>query len=150
MIAVGSNMFLNVTLSCTLWFFDKGKRHTNRKDKILFINAQNIFTPVDRAHNTWTDAQIDHIANIVRKYREEDGAGTYEDIKGLCKAATIEEVIANDYSLNPGRYVEVEEKVADDTNFEHRMKELMTAFTTLTNEAHALEAKIMEDWKKVI
>jgi type I restriction enzyme M protein len=150
MIAVGSNMFLNVTLSCTLWFFDKGKLHTPRKDKVLFINAQNIYTPVDRAHNTWTDAQIYQITQIVRKYREEDGAGTYEDIKGLCKVATLDEIAKNDYSLNPGRYVEVEEKENDDTDFEQRMKELMTEFTTLTTEAHALEAKIMEDWKKII
>ena len=150
MIAVGSNMFLNVTLSCTLWFFDKGKKQANRKGKVLFINAQDIYTPVDRAHNTWTDKQIQQIADIVRRYRGEEGASKYEDVKGLCKVATLEEIKTNDYSLNPGRYVEVKEKPVDDVDFEKRMKELMGEFTTLTNEAHDLEEKIMKDWKKIL
>ncbi len=150
MIAVGSNMFLNVTLSCTLWFFDKGKKETGRKGKVLFINAQDIYTQVDRAHNTWTDEQIQKIADIVRRYRGEEGAGKYEDIKGLCKIATLEEIKANDYSLNPGRYVEIEEKEVDDVDFESRMKELMSEFTTLTDEAHDLENKIIKDWEKIL
>ena len=42
-VSVGTNMFLNATLSCTLWFFDKRKIGTDRQNKILFINAQDIF-----------------------------------------------------------------------------------------------------------
>jgi len=150
MVAVGSNMFLNVILSCTLWFFDKGKKNTNRKDKVLFINAQDIFTPVDRAHNTWTKEQIQQIADIVRRYRGEKGYEKYEDIAGLSKIATIAEIKANDYSLNPGRYIEVKEKPADDIDFEKRMKELMKEFTSLTDEAHGLESKIIKDWEEII
>jgi len=150
MISVGSNMFLNVTLSCTLWFFDKDKTNTARKGKVLFINAQDIFTPIDRAHNTWTDAQIQEISEIVRRYRGEEGYGEYQDIKGRCKVATIDEIKANDYSLNPGRYVEIVEKEMDDVDFEARMKEMMGEFTNLTKEAHELENKIMDDWEKII
>lgn len=150
MIAVGSNMFLNVTLSCTLWFFDKGKKGTDREGKVLFINAQDIYTPVDRAHNTWTDEQIDQIAEIVRKYRGEQGYGKYEDVAGLCKVATLDEIKENDYSLNPGRYVEIKEKEMEDVDFEERMKDLTTEFKELTEEAHELEDKIMDDWNKII
>lgn len=150
MIAVGSNMFMNVVLSCSLWFLDKGKKQTNRKGTVLFINAQDIYTVVDRAHNTWTDEQIQEIADIVKRYRGEEGAGKYEDIKGLCKVATLEEIKANDYSLNPGRYVEIEEKEVDNVDFEQRMKELMSKFTTLTEEAHSLEKKIVSDWQKIL
>lgn len=144
--AVGPNMFLNVTLSCTLWFFDKGKKGTDRENKVLFINAQDIFTVIDRAHNTWTDEQIKEITSIVRRYRGEDGYGKYEDIKGRCKVATIEEIKANGYSLNPGRYVEIIEEEIDNVDFEKRMKELMSEFTSLTTEAHGLEEKIVNDW----
>ena len=150
MIGVGSNMFLNVTLSCTLWFFDKDKKNTKRKGQVLFINAQDIFTQVDRAHNTWTPEQIQEIASIVKRYRGEKDAGKYEDIKGRCKVATLEEIEKNDYSLNPGRYVEIIEKATDNVDFEKRMKELMGEFTNLTKDAHKLEAKIIEDWKKII
>jgi len=70
-ISVGTNMFLNATLSCTLWFFDNGKKGTDRQNKVLFINAQDIYTEIDRAHSTWTDEQTQEIAGIVRRYREE-------------------------------------------------------------------------------
>jgi type I restriction enzyme M protein len=149
-ISVGPNMFMNATLSCTLWFFDKRKAGTDRQNKILFINAQDIFTEIDRAHNTWTDEQIQEIAGIVRRYRAEEGYEKYQDIKGRCKAVTIDDIRANDHSLNPGRYVEIVEKELDNVDFEARMKDLMTEFTSLTKEAHGLEDKIMEDWKSII
>lgn len=149
-ISTGPNMFLNVTLSATLWFFDKGKKGTDRENKVLFINAQDIFTVVDRAHNRWTDEQIQEIAGIVRRYRGEEGAGKYEDIPGRCKVADLSEIKENDYSLNPGRYVEIVEKEMDDVEFETRMKELSQEFKTLTTEAHGLEKKIEEDLKKTL
>ncbi len=149
-ISTPPNMFLNVTLSSTLWFLDKGKKGTDRQNKILFINTQNIFTPVDRAHNNWSDEQIQEIAGIVRRYRGEEGYGKYEDIKGRCKAATLDEIKENDYSLNPGRYIEIVEKEMDNVEFEARMNELTSEFKTLTKEAHSLEKKIEEDWKTII
>lgn len=149
-LSVGSNMFLNATLSCTLWFFDKRKAGTDRQNKILFINAQDIFTEIDRAHSTWTNEQIQEIAGIVRRYREEEGEEKYKDIKGRCKAATLEEVRVNDYSLNPGRYIEIVEKEMSDVDFDARMKELMSEFNDLTGEAHTLEKKIQEDWKNIL
>ncbi|MDP3725215.1 MAG: class I SAM-dependent DNA methyltransferase [Nanoarchaeota archaeon] len=148
-VSVGNNMFMNATLSCTLWFFDKRKSGTERQNKILFINAQDIFYEIDRAHSDWTDEQIQEIAGIVRRYREEKSEGKYKDIKGRCKAATLDEVRANDYSLNPGRYVEIVEKEMSDVDFDARMKELMGEFSSLTDEAHNLEKKIQEDWKKL-
>lgn len=148
-ISTPPNMFLNVTLSSTLWFLDKSKKGTERQHKILFIDVKDIFTPVDRAHNKWTDEQIQEIAGIVRRYREEEGYDKYEDIKGCCKIATLEEIKENDYSLNPGRYVEIIEKEMDDVEFESRMKELSEEFKTLTGEAHTLEKKIEEDWRNI-
>lgn len=150
LISVGTNMFMNATLSCALWFFDKRKKGTPRANNILFINAQDIFTEIDRAHNTWTDEQIQEIAAIVRRYRGEAGYGEYKDVKGRCKVATLDEVHANDYSLNPGRYVEIVEKEIDAADFDSKMKELMGEFSALTVEAHELEMKIQEDWKNVV
>lgn len=148
-ISTPSNMFLNVTLSSTLWFLDKSKKGTDRQNKVLFIITQDIFTPVDRAHNKWTDEQIQEIAGIVRRYREEEASEKYENIKGRCKVATLGEIKENDYSLNPGRYVEIVEKEMDDTEFEARIKELSKDFKSLTQEAHGLEKKIENDLKNV-
>ena len=149
MISVGSNMFLNATLPCTLWFFDKSKKGTSRGDKVLFINASDIYTPIDRAHNTWTDEQIQQITEIVRSYRGEDGAKKYEDVKGLCKVATIEEIKNAGYSLTPGRYVGMIESTQTHEDFESSMKVLHADFLKLTDEAHELEKKISSNFNKL-
>ena len=65
MLTLPSNMFYTVTLPATLWFFDKGKRD----DRILFIDARNIFTPIDRAHREFSPEQIENIALIARLRR---------------------------------------------------------------------------------
>lgn len=149
MVAVGNNMFYNVTLPVTLWFLDKGKKKTDRKDKILFIDARNIYHQVDRAHRDWTEEQIQQIADIVRSYRGE-GTKKYEDVKGLCKVATLDEVRAAAYSLNAGRYVGTNGDVSlNDADFETTVRGLNTEFQKLTEEAHDLEKKIDENFKKL-
>ncbi|MBY0366459.1 MAG: N-6 DNA methylase [Burkholderiaceae bacterium] len=65
MLTLPSNLFYTVTLPATLWFFDKGKTD----DKVLFIDARNIFTQVDRAHRELSDAQIQNIALIPRLHK---------------------------------------------------------------------------------
>ena len=72
MVAVGPNFFYTVTLPVTLWFLDRGKRATDRADKVLFIDARQIFRQIDRAHRDFTDEQIEFLANIVRLYRGEE------------------------------------------------------------------------------
>lgn len=65
MVTLPSNMFSTVTLPATLWFFDNAK---NNKDEILFIDARNIFTQIDRAHRNFSDEQIKNLAIISRLY----------------------------------------------------------------------------------
>src|SRR5208282_3457698 len=71
MVSVGPNFFYTVTLPCTLWFVDRGKKETKRKDQVLFIDARHIFRQIDRAHREFTAEQTEFIANIVRLYRGE-------------------------------------------------------------------------------
>jgi len=162
MLAVGPNMFYTVTLPCTLWFFDKGKAKTPRADTVLFIDARHIYRQVDRAHRNWTPAQIGFIANLVRLYRGEapdltvGGEETatklkevfgqqpaYADIPGLCKAATLAEVEAQGWSLNPGRYVGVApgEDVSDE-DFKEQLQALNEELETLNAQARTLEQTI--------
>ena len=72
MVSVWPNMFFNVTLPCTLWFFDKQKINTLRKDTILFLDIKHIFRQIDRAHRDLTEEQIEYIASIVKLYRNEE------------------------------------------------------------------------------
>jgi len=148
-VAVGPNMFYNVALPVTLWFLDRGKKKTDRKNKILFIDARNIYRQIDRAHRDWTDEQIEQIANIVRSYRGENGK-KYQNIKGLCKVATTDEVKKAGYSLNPGRYVGVTDNGnGDEGNFGEKVKKLHSELKGLTGEAHELENKIFDNLKKL-
>jgi type I restriction enzyme M protein len=167
MVAVGPNMFYTVTLPCTLWFFDKGKAKTKRADSVLFIDARHIYRQVDRAHRDWAPAQIGFIANLVRLYRGEAleapkvGAAetaaklfevfgqngksgpAYRDVPGLCKVATIAEIEAQGWSLNPGLYIGVApgEEVSDE-DFKEQLETLNEELEALNGQARELEQTI--------
>ncbi|MCR5594092.1 MAG: type I restriction-modification system subunit M [Saccharofermentans sp.] len=70
MISVGNNFFYTKSLPCSLWFFDKGKAE-DLKEKVLFIDARNYFTVVDRTLNEWSDWQLKNMNAIVWLYRGE-------------------------------------------------------------------------------
>ena len=173
MVAVGPNMFYTVTLPCTLWFLDKGKQGTSRADTILFIDARHIYRQIDRAHRDWTDAQIGFIANIVRLYRGDapdytlggedtkvklaelfnspplqkgaaaGGGICYCDIEGLCKAATLSEIEAQGWSLNPGRYVGVAAgEAVSNKDFKEKLEALNEELEVLNAQARELEQNI--------
>ncbi len=70
MLSVGNNFFYTKSLPCTLWFFDKAKRVEN-EDKVLFIDARNYYTVVDRTLNEWSEWQMKNLNAIVWLYRGE-------------------------------------------------------------------------------
>jgi type I restriction enzyme M protein len=166
MVAVGSNFFYTVTLPCTLWFLDKRKRGTARAKTVLFLDARNLYRQLDRAHRDFAPAQLEFLANIARLYRGEepetiDGSadllrehfpdGVYRDVPGLCKVATLDEIAAQGYSLNPGRYVGVAARAGmDDFDFKLRMEEIHETLELLNAEAHELEERIAENMRQLL
>lgn len=70
MVSVGNNFFYTLSLPCSLWFFDKAKRLEN-KNRVLFIDARNYYTVVDRTLNEWTEWQLKNLQAIVQLYRGE-------------------------------------------------------------------------------
>lgn len=157
MIAIGSNFFYTVTLPVTLWFLDRGKRGTPREDTVLFLDARNTYRQIDRAHRDFLPEQIELLANAVRLYRGEEPEtvtgsaelmaecfpdGAYADVPGLCKVATITEIEAQQWSLNPGRYVGVEAGEEDDGLFAERLAEMHGEFTVLSDEAAVLRQRV--------
>lgn len=159
MVSIGSNFFYTVTLPCSLWFFDKAKRQTARKDRVLFIDARHVYRQLDRAHRDFLPEQIEFLANIVRLYRGEDTdntcgsnalmtqhfpENTYVDVPGLCKIATLAEIELLGWSLNPSRYVGVADGSETDILFVERLEELHEEFQLLTSETHDLEDQIIE------
>ena len=172
MVAVGPNLFYTVTLPCTLWFLDRGKAKSARGDTVLFLDARHIYRQVDRAHRDWTPAQIGFLANLVRLYRGEELDFTlggdearakigeifgkkpkYADVPGLCRAATLKEIEAQGWSLNPGRYVGVAAgEAVSDEDFKEQLETLNEELEALNAQARVLErtiagnvAEILED-----
>jgi type I restriction enzyme M protein len=156
-VAVGSNFFYTVTLPCTLWFLDRGKRGTEREDTVLFLDARHIYRQIDRAHRDFTPQQIEYLGNIVRLYRGEalenqhDSAVMmaekfpdmkYVDVAGLCGVRMVEEIEAQGWSLNPGRFVGIAAGAKEDYDFLGRLEELNEELEVLNNEARELEQTI--------
>jgi type I restriction enzyme M protein len=67
-ISVANNFFYTVSLPCTLWFFNKGK-DISLQDKVLFLDARNYYTVIDRKTNEWSDWQLKNLNAIVWLYR---------------------------------------------------------------------------------
>lgn len=149
-ISVGKNMFMNASLSCTLWFFDKQKISTERRNKVLFIDAEDIFTVLDRAHSTWTEEQIQQISGIVKSYRHENGSTGYTNVLGTCYVATIEEIENQNWSLNPGRYVGLRKDYKEHSEFKPLFQDLYEQFCYLTNKAQELEKEIDTNSKRIL
>ena len=157
MVAIGPNFFYTVTLPVTLWFLDRGKRSTERADQVLFIDARQIFRQIDRAHRDFTAEQIEFLANIVRLYRGEEPEtvggsetlmaerfpdGSYADVPGLCKVATVAEIEAQGWSLNPGRYVGTDVEDLDDEVFAEKLAAAHIELRELAARAATLEAGV--------
>lgn len=159
-----------MTLPCTLWFFDRGKIGTERENTVLFFDARHLYRQIDRAQRDWSEAQIGFLANRVRLYRGEaldvtlggeeaqrwieayfgtdpdsasGGPLAYRDIAGLCKAASLEAIEAQGWSLNPGRDVGVAagEDLSDE-DFKEQLEKLREDLEGLNAQAREREATI--------
>ncbi|MBR1767954.1 MAG: N-6 DNA methylase [Prevotella sp.] len=224
MVSVGNNFFYTLSLPCSLWFFDRNKK-ADIRDKVLFIDARNYYTVVDRTLNEWTEWQLRNLQAIVHLYRgekekyqqlladykkvlgettvasaQEDldrqkaeakeaianaqrkdkkrieaeqnaiiseledtletacqrewltskfGDGEYQDILGLCKIATIQEIEEKNYSLTPGAYVGVAEQEDDGVDFHERMNEIHAELAQLNQEANVLMSDIQKAWEEL-
>lgn len=248
MVSVGNNFFYTLSLPCSLWFFDKAKRLEN-KNRVLFIDARNYYTVVDRTLNEWSEWQLKNLQAIVHLYRGEQDKykshikeywnalsehaerhdntawqdremtfekalgildseeasykkyikeqqdtlkktkgkkdkdklkaiiavneaelaytletkdmlneaiwltskfgldGEYQDVLGLCKIATTDEISEKNYSLTPGAYVGVAEVEDDGVDFHKRMNEIHTELASLNKEANLLMSEIMKEWE---
>ena len=94
MISVGNNFFYTKSLPCSLWFFDKGKSEAI-KDKVLFIDARNYYTVVDRTLNEWSEWQLKNMNAIVWLYRGETAKYTalLEEYRAVLGDDSFEDIL---------------------------------------------------------
>jgi type I restriction enzyme M protein len=156
MIALPGQLFYTTQIPVCLWFITRSKKaqiveghtgsnHRDRQGETLFIDARNLGSMVDRTHKELTSDDLAEIARTYHAWRGEVKDGAYEDQPGFCKAATLEEIKANDYVLTPGRYVGAAEIEDDGVVFEEKMTELTSTLYRQMAESEKLDAVIREN-----
>lgn len=143
-----TKLFLNTQIPACLWFLSKDKANggRNRRNEILFIDARNMGTLINRRNRELTGEDIERIAATYHNWKAENA--DYADIPGFCKSATLDEVRALDYVLTPGRYIGLPDD-EDDFNFEERVRTLTTQLAEQMRESAQLDERIKENLQKI-
>ncbi|MBR5437212.1 MAG: N-6 DNA methylase [Muribaculaceae bacterium] len=146
MVSVGNNFFYTLSLPCSLWFFDRNK-NAEIRDKVLFIDARNYYTVVDRTLNEWTEWQLRNLQAIVHLYRGEkdkyqqlirDYIEILDNVSAPLTSERLEEVIKNgekEYSTNFIACLEEEKKQAKEA---------------IASAVRKDKKKIEAEWKEII
>ena len=154
MVALPGQLFYSTQIPACLWFLardkkrgkgQEGKQLRDRSGEVLFIDARQMGTMIDRTHRELTEEDIRRIADTYHNWRG-DGPGEYEDVPGFCKSATLEEVREHGHVLTPGRYVGVPPQEEDDEPFEEKMARLVAELREQMEEGRRLEEAI---WKNL-
>lgn len=146
-VALPDKLFYSTGIPVSLWILNRNKKDNpkfrEREDEILFIDARNLGTMVDRRHRELSEEDIKKISDTYHNYR--NLKGNYEDIQGFCKAAKLDEVREHEYVLTPGRYVGIEEQEDDGIPFEEKMATLTSELGELFAKSRRLEDEIRKN-----
>ena len=147
-VSIGNNFFYTRSLPCHVWFLNKSKQD---KDTVLMIDVRNTFRKVNSTINDFSPDQLEGLTTIIKSYRGEQvdfttnewltktfKSGSYEDVEGLCKVASMDDIIENDYSLTPGRYVGFSIQIDEDFDYQGRMSEIHDELSKLNTESDEL------------
>jgi type I restriction enzyme M protein len=150
MVALPSQLFYNTMIPACLWILARNRKNGKFRDRskeILFIDARKLGRMINRRNRELPEADIQKIAEAYHHWRNANDK--YADVAGFCKAASMEEVRANNYVLMPGRYVGTEAEEEDGVPFEEKMKELTSKLTGLFAKGKELENKIRENLRGI-
>ncbi len=142
-IAMPTNLFYTVTVPCSIWIINRNKK---QKGKTLFINAHSLGEMVTRRLRELTDEDIKKISTTYHNYENNNN---YENIKGFCSSATIEEIKGKGFALTPGRYVGVDDTGTDDVPFEEKMQRITSELSEQFELSHKLENEIKNNLKAI-
>jgi type I restriction enzyme M protein len=145
-----TQLFYNTGIPACLWFVSRYKNGNNtrqRTGETLFIDASELGYMVNRRNRALSDEDIQKIADTYHNWKAIDG--NYEDIKGFCKAATLENIQKHNYVLTPGRYVGIPDEEDDGIPFEEKMAALTAELKKQMDESSKLDKEIKDQLKKI-
>jgi len=150
-VAMPDKLFYSTGIPVSLWILNRNKKdnrkHRNRENEILFIDARQLGQMVDRRHRELNNEDIKKISDTYHNWRNVDG--NYEDIKGFCSLASLEEVRQHEYVLTPGRYVGIEDVEDDGIPFNEKMEEMTSELAKLFAKSHELEEEIRKNLRGI-
>jgi type I restriction enzyme M protein len=154
-IAMPPNLFRSVAIPVCVWFFakDKGpgsRGGWDRRGETLFIDAREMGHMVDRVERTFSEEDIETIANTFRTWRGRSSAnGEYEDVPGFCKSVKTQEIEKAGYAMTPGRYVGAPEAPEDTEPVEEKIARLTTELTAALDESARLDSVVREQLRRL-
>lgn len=150
MVALPGQLFTNTQIPACIWFLTKDKanglrldkKKRNRSGEILFIDARNMGFMKDRVLRDFTSDDIKKIAHTFHAWQMGEG---YENEKGFCFSAKIEDIKKHDFVLTPGRYVGAVDQEQDSEPFAEKMIRLTAQLKAQLIESDRLEGEIKKN-----
>ena len=143
-VALPKQLFYNTGIPACIWYLRREK--ANHSKEVLFIDASDMGYMKDRVHRDLADKDIDTITQTYHNWRKGED---YEDIKGYCKSATLEEIQKHKHVLTPGRYVGIPDEENDGIPFEDKMADLSATLKEQMEKEAQLNQEIKEQLSKI-
>lgn len=153
MVALPGQLFTNTQIPACIWFLTKnknarvsasGRQLSDRRGKILFIDARNLGYMKDRVLRDFTQADLDQVTATFHNWQQ---ANNYQDSAGFCASVDLAGITKHDFVLTPGRYVGAEDVADDGELFVDKMARLTAQLKTQFAESERLEAQIKQNLK---
>jgi type I restriction enzyme M protein len=149
-VALPKQLFYNTGIPACIWFISRkrtGNGDRKRSGEILFIDASEVGYMEDRTHRAFSEEDIQKVASTYHEWRKT--GGSYEDQKGYCKSALLNEIEKNNFVLTPGRYIGIKEEEDDGIPFEVKINELTKKLSEQMAEEQRLNEEIKKQLKKI-
>jgi len=143
-VALPKQLFYNTGIPATIWILRRGKQA--RQSETLFIDASEMGFMKDRVHREFAPEDIEKIQQVYHSWRNNED---YEDTKGFCKSAKLEEIEKHSFVLTPGRYVGITDEEDDGIPFDVKMTDLTTTLARQIEKEKELDVQLKEQLAKV-
>jgi type I restriction enzyme M protein len=137
-------LFFNTGIPACLWFMRRGKK--KRNGEVLFIDASELGYMIDRKNRVFADEDVDKVTETYSNWLNESD---YDDIKGFCKSASLQDIQKHKFVLTPGRYVGIPDEEEDGTPFQEKVDKLTGKLSEQMKQAQKLDEDIKTQLAKI-